>query len=142
MFSGIHRIHNPQAGPPAASIADKLNDSLSRPLKIENYKSTPTVQSLLRHLKDHRLKDVPMRVMFHHDEKVQNVVVELVGGELPVGAWLTVVQDSAPELRFVIREYGLLVTTADRVPPDGMLLGEFMRRAKTQDARPKEKKKQ
>ena len=35
---------------------------------------------------------------------------------MPVGAVLQSFEDQAPEIRIVVREYGLLVTTADRIP--------------------------
>jgi Outer membrane efflux protein/WD domain, G-beta repeat len=41
-------------------------------------------------------------------------------GKLTVGAWLQAIEDTDPNLRIVVRDYGLLVSTRDRVP-DGAL---------------------
>jgi hypothetical protein len=47
-------------------------------------------------------------------------------------------QDSVPDLQLVVREYGLLVTTSERVPTDGILLGDFLRRIKASDVKAEE----
>ena len=46
-------------------------------------------------------------------------------GELPVGAWLQMFEDSVPDLRMVVREYGILVTTKDRVPQGALTVQDF-----------------
>ncbi len=129
--------YNPRVNAPAASIADKITEALKKPIKIEKDRRD-TVKNALNFLKQQGLKDVPVR-MLASEHKVFEMPAELMAGELPLSAWLQAVQDSAPELRFVVREYGLLVTTADRAPPDGLLLGEFLRRTKAE--KPKEEKK-
>jgi hypothetical protein len=129
--------YNPRAVAPAASIADKIKEALQHPIKIDKERHD-TVKNVLNFLKEQGLKDVPVRMMAN-EYKVFEMPCDLMAGDLPLSAWLQAVQDSAPELRIVVREYGLLVTTVDRAPPDGLLLGDFLRRAKNE--KPKEEKK-
>jgi hypothetical protein len=118
----------PQSNPsPFSDMADKLTLALVHPLKIEKeFKNVP-VHEVLGYIHDHAMKDIPMRFAVSNAIRYQ---IDLMAGELPLSAWLQAVQDTVPELRFVVREYGLLVTTADRVPNDGLLLGDFVRRIK------------
>jgi len=39
-----------------------------------------------------------------------------VRGKLSVGAWIQAIEDSDPEIRVVVRDYGILLTTRDRLP--------------------------
>ncbi|HKA05672.1 MAG TPA: hypothetical protein VKD71_00350 [Gemmataceae bacterium] len=55
-------------------------------------------------------------------------------GTLPVGAILQLFEDNAPNVRIVIREYGLLVTTKDRVPEGAIRAVDFWKGKETKKA--------
>ena len=77
------------------------------------------------------LDDVPVRAEF----KVSPIVS--LGEELPVGAWLQLFADGTPDIRIVVREYGLLVTSKTAAPPDALSVQEFWKQTaapKAEDA--------
>jgi hypothetical protein len=45
--------------------------------------------------------------------------------KLPVGAVLQILEDSVPGLRFVVRDYGILGTDKEKVPPGAMSMRDF-----------------
>jgi hypothetical protein len=61
-----------------------------------------------------------------------------LAGKLPVGAWLQAIEDSAPNVCIVVREYGLLVTPRDRVPAGAIGVSELweMKKAEPKAAGP------
>jgi hypothetical protein len=68
----------------------------------------------------------------------ERCVIDLeVKGTLPVGAMLQLFEDNAADVRIVIREYGLLVTTKDRVPEGAVRAVDFWKgkEAKKADAK-------
>jgi hypothetical protein len=110
---------------PAGNMADKLRAVLGQPVRVEKeFKDVPARQ-VLEFLRDQGMKGIPMRMTSSNLLMTQ---IDLMPGELPLSAWLVAIQDSVTDLRFVVREYGLLVTFTDRVPSDGLLLGDFLRR--------------
>ena len=42
-----------------------------------------------------------------------------------MGAVLQAIQDTVPDLRFVVRDYGVLVTSEDQLPPRAILVEDF-----------------
>ena len=67
-----------------------------------------TMQFLLEAAKS----DIPLRNL----PSDQDVHVHPLKGKLTVGAWIQAIEDSDPKVRVVIRDYGILLTTSDRVP--------------------------
>jgi hypothetical protein len=132
--SGFFRVSEP-AAVTSTSMSDKIKSVLDQPVRIDKPITGMSVRNVLEYLRERGMQNVPMRVV--PGAKPLSEPIDLMAAELPIGAWLVAVQDSVPELRFVVREYGLLVTTADRVPSDGVLLGDFLRRAKAQESKPK-----
>ncbi|MBO0699233.1 MAG: hypothetical protein J2P46_12625 [Zavarzinella sp.] len=55
-----------------------------------------------------------------------------LSGKLPVGAWLQAIEDSAPNVTIVVREYGLLVTPKDRVPAGAIGVSELWQMKKAE----------
>lgn len=61
---------------------------------------------------------------------------------VPLGAALQALEDSSPKIRFVVRDYGVLVTTMELAPPQGISLYEFWKspsqsaEVKSKDAKP------
>lgn len=72
--------------------------------------------------------DVPYRIMVAAD-RARDVQLP-TGGKLPVGAYLQAIEDSVPDLRIVVREYGLLVTTRDRFPEGAIRVVDFWKAKK------------
>ena len=84
------------------------------------------------------LDRVPVMVQFG-TRKMENVDFNLKG-QFPLGAALQALQDAAPGVQIYVRDYGLLVTTKDRMPEDALRLRDFLRQtAKPKDdAKPKQ----
>src|SRR5207237_8373668 len=94
-----------------------------KPVKIKEWKQPLPVDDVIEYLKKKAGVDFPIRGL----RMYKLSPVDLMAGELPLSAWLLAVEDAVPELRFVVREYGLLVTTKDRMPEDAVRLREFLR---------------
>lgn len=104
---------------PTGPIPDRLRAALDKKLKLgPNGEKVAFEQALEAFKKDAGL-DVPVRAEF----KVGPVVS--LGEELPVGAWLQLFADGTPNVRILVREYGLLVTTKDFAPPDAISVFDF-----------------
>ena len=77
--------------------------------------------------------DVPFRLLV--TPAIQAQKIQIMTGELPVAAWLQMFEDSVPNLRFTVREYGILITTQERAPEGTMTVQDFWKRKKAHDAR-------
>jgi hypothetical protein len=136
--SALSQFANVALAPPAIppnSMMDKLKAALDRPVKIDKELKGVPARQALDYLREHGMDGIPMRVTSGNSF---NVPIDLMAGELPLRAWLQAMQDSVPDLQLVVREYGLLVTTSERVPTDGILLGDFLRRIKASDVKAEE----
>ncbi|MFL5339671.1 MAG: hypothetical protein ACJ8F7_05840 [Gemmataceae bacterium] len=121
------------------SMTEKIRSALDKPVKIDKPYSG-SVKDILEWLQDfsrqRNAAEIPFRMLPR--QKMDDTAIELMTGELPLSAWLLAIEDSAPDLRIVVREYGLLVTTKDRMPEDAVRLREFLR---STAAKPKEESK-
>jgi hypothetical protein len=138
-------IYSP-VGPftPAASnsnMMEKIRTALDGTIKIEKETNAPIQKILETMLKKDGDRNVPFRCLIKQEKADANVI--LMPGELPVGAWIVAIEDYLQDqphiVRFYVREYGILVTTADRAPKDAIPVSEFWRRSKGVE-RPKEEK--
>ena len=112
-------------------MADRIRACLNKKVKIEVKEPLPFSQAL-NYFFDAAALDVPVRPLGKIEaEKMDEMTFPKA--ELQVGAWLQVLQDSAPNVRFVVRDYGILVTTRDRVPDGAMTVEDFWK----QDNKPK-----
>src|SRR5262249_29653492 len=126
---------NPFVPPsPAAtnsSMMDKIRLTLDATVKIDKESTGPMDKFLEGMLKDGD-RTIHLRILVTKDKMDANVV--LSPGELPVGAWIVGIEDYLQDqpsiVRFYVREYGILVTTADRAPKDAIPVSEFWRRSK------------
>src|SRR5262249_12613256 len=75
--------------------------------KVENADVSSALKLLLQAAKT----DIPLRDLFRAEASRPNITLE---GKLSVGAWIQAIEDSDPTVRVVARDYGLLLTTADR----------------------------
>jgi hypothetical protein len=122
---------------PVGAIPDRIRAALDKSVKLGAKDEKVTLQKALEVFKKEAGLDVPARV----DVKIQPIVS--LGEELPVGAWLQLYADGNGDARFVVREYGLLVTLKDLAPPDALSVSDFWKKPpapKAQDQTPGPKK--
>jgi hypothetical protein len=114
--------------PAVGSMDARIREALTKPVKIENWKEPLPVGDVIEYLKKKAGADVPFRLLAENPQ-TQRIprTVDLMAGELPLSAWLAVIEDSVDGLVFVVREYGILITTRDRMPSDGVRVREFLR---------------
>jgi hypothetical protein len=110
----------------AGSVANKIRIALDKPIKIE-WKQPMPLADVMEFLRTKAETDVPFRLLLDSGAKER---IDLMTGELPLGAWLQAVEDSIPQLIIVVRDYGLVVTTRGRLPPEAEPLRDFWRRSK------------
>ncbi len=99
-------------------IPDRIRAALDKPVKLAEKGEKVTFEQAVEAFKKAGL-DVPVRAEF----KLGPIVS--LGEEMPVVAWLQLFADGTPDIRIVVREYGLLVTRKDVAPPDAPSVVEF-----------------
>lgn len=104
---------------PAGPISDRIRIALDKTVKLGVKDAKVTFEQALDVFKKEAGLDVPVRV----DAKIAAIVS--LGEELPVGAWLQLFADGTPTSRFLVREYGLLVTNTSLNPPDAISVFDF-----------------
>jgi hypothetical protein len=102
-------------------MADRLKAALDKTVKISESPEELPLREALDYLFKRAAIDVPVRFLGKLDDKA----VGLMKGELPVGAWLQAFEDAVPDARFVVRDYGILVTTRERAPEGSMTVSQF-----------------
>src|SRR5262245_917119 len=112
-FSGSAAKTSPVPTP----MFDRIKKLLEQEVqwKVENADVSHALKSLLQAAKT----DIPLRDLFRPEVEGRGPNITL-DGKLSVGAWIQAIEDSDPVLRVVARDYGLLLTTADRVPPGAL----------------------
>jgi hypothetical protein len=101
-------------------MAERIKAALNKSVKIDASKGELPLTEVLAYLVQKAGIDVPFRLI----GKLDDVPVSLMKGDLPLGAWLQVFEDSG-DVRFVIREYGILVTATSRVPKGAISVQDF-----------------
>lgn len=131
---GAVRLWDPKTGqalstpatPPAAGSMDaRIRDALTKTVKIEITDAKKSCVQTINDLKQKAAADVPFRIVI--EPVIRETSIDLMAGELPLSSWLSVIEDSIPGLVFVVREYGILVTSKDRMPDGGLRIREFLR---------------
>lgn len=117
------------------SVSERIRIALDKPIKLDAPKEALPLTVTLEMLRKKAGVDVPIRVLAAN----KSLTIELMAGELPLGAWLQAVEDSAPEIAMAVREYGILVTLKERLPRDAEPIRDFWRRSRAEQAKPKEK---
>lgn len=130
---------NPAAGPAKAAavqapMAERIRKWLDQEFKGA-YIGAPIAEAL-ESLRTQSSSEVPVRMALHGQRK-DDAKIEMEG-TMPIGAWLQVIEDTDPEIRILVRDYGLLVTTKDRIPEGAARAVDFW---KAKETRPKEDKK-
>jgi hypothetical protein len=111
-------VREASAASPPASVKAPMMDRVKKLLGQEVEFAVDNVQVVdaLKGLLDKAKSDIPLRVLLPEGFGA-SVALK---GKLSVGAWIEAIQDSDPEIRLLVRDYGLLLTTKGGVP-DGAL---------------------
>ncbi len=119
-----------------SSMIEKIRAVLDKQIPIAHAINELTLESVLTRLRDAAGKEVPFRILLGNSSpNPQKFTVSLMPGELPLAAWLIAVQDENPNLVFLVREYGILVTTRDRALKDAISVADFWRSSKAAKAK-------
>lgn len=120
--------HKFKSDPPEGAIADSIRKAAEMLTDVE-FIDTPLKECL-------QFLGEQLNVKFIIDDKAfeaaalsTTVPVTLQVSRLPLGAVLQAMEDLDRPLRFVVRDYGILVTTDAAVPADGVLLRDFWKPA-------------
>jgi hypothetical protein len=100
-------------------IPDRIRAALDKPVKLGAKGEKVTFAQAAAAFKKDAGLDVPVR----ENARLEPIVSE--GEELPVGAWFQLFADGNLDVRFLVREYGLLVTPKAMAPPDALGVIEF-----------------
>jgi hypothetical protein len=122
--AGVQLAPRPVQGP----IADRLRKALDAPVSLRVTEGgVGDVLDLLRK------KEPALNIKFVPSPSApQKLSLELK--DLPLGAALEYLEDSLPGYRILVREYGLLITPTDRVPPGAVSLHDFWKRGRGEAA--------
>jgi hypothetical protein len=115
-------------------IPDRIRASLDKTVKLGAKGEQVTFAKALEVFKKDAGLDVPVREV----AKIEPIKSE--GEELPVGAWFQLFADNTPGSRFLVREYGLLVTVNNVAPPGALQLFEFWKQPVKKDTGTAEKR--
>jgi hypothetical protein len=121
----VLRLHKGKASwttiaePKHTAMADKIRAALDK-LASAQFNGT-NVHEALKELQ--KTYDIPFVSALPTPIQNRTLMLQLV--QVPLGAVLQALEDFAPDLRFVVRDYGVLVTSADRLPPGATLLHDF-----------------
>jgi hypothetical protein len=107
---------------PKGTMADKIRKALDKPIDA-NYKDKP-LNEVLKEIEKH-LEGIPLRGT---NSSVPGTKMDLNLGRVSLGAAIQAFSDLVPDARFVVREYGILFTHKDLLPPDAVLLHDFWKR--------------
>jgi len=126
----------PKAAAPAApgSMAERVGKLLDQ--EVELQLGGQTVADAVRDLMALASKPaIPVRDTLPE----KHAVDASLSGKLSVGAWLQAIEDSAPNVTIVVREYGLLVTPKDRVPAGAIGVSELWKMKRAEAKGPEKK---
>jgi hypothetical protein len=127
---GLHWLALQQAAGAAGggTVPEKIRKALDKPISVD-YKNKPfadVVQDI------QGMSGISFRNQVSDRYKEGNPPITLKFQELPLRAVLQAIQDEYPDnvpgaehLRFVVREYGILVTFQNKLPPGAILATEF-----------------
>jgi hypothetical protein len=120
--------------PPAGSVTDKLRTALDKQVTVQ--KAVMNVESLLAQINKDAGLGLTFRVLIPRTA-YSNLALE--ASTMPFGALVQMIEDEFAEtgVRFVMRDYGILVTDAKTLPHGAMTVHEFSRQMKADRAKEK-----
>src|SRR5262249_24243040 len=99
-------------------LADKIRKALDKPIDA-NYKDKPFTD-VLKEFEKH-LQGIPFRR--GTQDPAGNMDLNL--GQVPLGTAIQAYTDLMPHIRFVVRDYGILMATKNNLPPGAVELYNF-----------------
>jgi Outer membrane efflux protein len=123
-YGGANRSKMQPVQTPMAERIRKLLDQ-----EVE-YETNDRIDLALDNLLDVAKSDIPVRKLLIPTSEPQVAMK----GKLSVGAWFQAIEDSDPSIRILVRDYGILLTTKDRVPEGAVRVLDFW---KSKEAKPK-----
>lgn len=110
----------------AGPMAEKIRKALSRTISV-TFKDQPIAV-----IADYLSSDSGLLIKLREEPGVPVREKLTVRGEnLPFGAVLQLLEDSLPFYTIVVRDYGLLITHQQRIPPGAISVQEFLRQKPT-----------
>jgi hypothetical protein len=103
---------------PQGTLADKIRKALDKPIEA-NYKDKP-LSDVLKDFEKH-LDGIPFRK--GSQDPAGNMDLNL--GQVPLGTAIQAYTDLMPHIRFVVRDYGILMAAKNNLPPGAVDLYDF-----------------
>jgi len=118
LSNGLSR--NPAVTQVQPTMADRVRKLLDQEVEylFDGHQPSDAMLTLIEIAKS----DIPLRNMFGNSKPEAHFSLN---GKLSVGAWIQAIEDSEPNLRVVIRDYGLLMTTKDKIPDGAVRVADF-----------------
>lgn len=115
----LSRIYLANESAPQGTLADKIRKALDKPIEA-NYKDK-LLADVMKDFEKH-LEGIPFRVLYQFPGSSK---MDLNMGQVPLGTAIQSFNDLTPQLRFVVRDYGILVTEKGNLPPGAVDLYDF-----------------
>jgi hypothetical protein len=103
-------------------VAERLRTALDKPVKLGTKGEKISLAKAVEILKKDAGFDVGVRAK---ELDLNFIFITSDGEQLPVGAWFQLFADATPGSKFVVREYGLLLTPEASAPPNAPSVDEF-----------------
>jgi hypothetical protein len=113
------QIQSAPATPTRGALADKIRRALDSPITVDIPQKKP-LGEVLKFFE----QQFP-GISFQPVVSLENYKLSLHFEQMPFGAVIQAVGDSHPDLAFVVRDYGILVTDVGMVPEGAPLLHDF-----------------
>jgi hypothetical protein len=104
---------------PKGTMAERIRKALDKQITAD-YKGKPFAE-MLKEFEKH-MEGIPFRNAYPF-QPLPTMDVNL--GQVPLGTAIQALNDLNPYIRFVVRDYGILVTAKDRLPPGAVELYDF-----------------
>jgi hypothetical protein len=123
-LTAAHWIHSPSspARLPKTRASEAIRKVLDGPMPLREQAEKP-LKAVVQELQ--RASGDAFPYLLQAGDK-EAAPVAVLKGTPSLGAYLLAVEDMLPDVRFVVREYGLLVTTRDRLPDGAVTLRAFL----------------
>jgi hypothetical protein len=108
--------------PVPASMAEKIRHALDTPTPFETKGPIP-LADVLKNLSG-KAPGISFQLAISQNQ-LQSPVVLNLPGQLPLGAVLQALEDTTGGLVFVVRDYGILATSTEKIPPGALHIESF-----------------
>ena len=131
ILSGTKPDH-PERGVNMAAVSDEMGDRVLKLLdmSLEDLTTLNKFEDTIVHLFEITENVVPYKILGAKDLVCVDEIGFPKGKTVTVAAALQSLEDSCPDLRIVIRDYGFLFTTRDRMPDGAIRVRDFYKAAK------------